>query len=261
MTKSANTSENNLPQSFNSWIIMSEDIFVKKMDKSTFQHEGTGVPKKIQKYWRVDHMKPRENMQIILQHNGKNYNATMRCDNLKRTRLIWQSDFRNIIHERYMELAIQYQNEEEVDTAPRMHFVRIGENKYIVNFVDVVEVENSRVKETSPQKVSYTEGRIYYIYSKKYERDPRIRKEAMDYHGYKCKVCGFEFEKKYGEIGQGYIEIHHLNPLYVNSEEVSVDIEKDLAPLCSNCHRMVHRKRNRVVAIDELKQMIQEWQT
>jgi predicted HNH restriction endonuclease len=47
----------------------------------------------------------------------------------------------------------------------------------------------------------------------------------MAYHGYKWKACDFRLEKKYGEKGQRYTEIYHLNPLDVDSEEVIVDVE------------------------------------
>jgi 5-methylcytosine-specific restriction protein A len=55
-----------------------------------------------------------------------------------------------------------------------------------------------------------------------------------------CEVCGFDFAQKYGERGHGYIECHHVEPLHVGGEKArSV---KDLALLCSNCHRMIHTK-------------------
>jgi 5-methylcytosine-specific restriction protein A len=55
-----------------------------------------------------------------------------------------------------------------------------------------------------------------------------------------CEVCEFDFAEKYGQRGQGYIECHHVEPLHVGGEKVrSV---KDLALLCSNCHRMIHTK-------------------
>ena len=57
-----------------------------------------------------------------------------------------------------------------------------------------------------------------------------------------CEVpgCGFDFAATYGEIGVGFAEVHHRVPLsqYTELEETSLS---DLAILCSNCHRMVHR--------------------
>lgn len=64
-----------------------------------------------------------------------------------------------------------------------------------------------------------------------------------------CCVCGFNFEKIYGEIGVGYIEVHHLKPLNEINEKYQVDPVKDLRPVCPNCHAMLHKAN---VSIDEL---------
>lgn len=56
-----------------------------------------------------------------------------------------------------------------------------------------------------------------------------------------CEVCGFEFSKAYGDLGEGFIEAHHLVAL--SEAGVSKTRLVDLAVLCSNCHRMAHRRR------------------
>ena len=55
-----------------------------------------------------------------------------------------------------------------------------------------------------------------------------------------CEVCEFDFSKFYGDRGQGYIECHHVEPLHVGGERVRTI--RDLALLCSNCHRMIHTR-------------------
>lgn len=57
-----------------------------------------------------------------------------------------------------------------------------------------------------------------------------------------CQVCGFDFHSKYGEIGLDFIEGHHTLPLSALKEEVKTKVE-DIALVCCNCHRMLHRKR------------------
>lgn len=56
-----------------------------------------------------------------------------------------------------------------------------------------------------------------------------------------CEVpkCGFDFAKVYGELGQGYAQVHHKKPL---SDRTSASETKlaDLAIICANCHAMVH---------------------
>ena len=96
-------------------------------------------------------------------------------------------------------------------------------------------------------------GKTVYI-SYKRERDPALRSDALDIHGYNCAVCQFDFAKAYGRWGDGYAEVHHLIQLGgANSIERETDPLTDLTVLCANCHRMVHRKRGTALTIDELK--------
>ena len=57
-----------------------------------------------------------------------------------------------------------------------------------------------------------------------------------------CEVCGFDFVNVYGDQGKGFIECHHTKP--VSELEVGEKTKvSDLSLVCSNCHRMIHRKR------------------
>ncbi|WP_350019433.1 EVE domain-containing protein [Priestia flexa] len=87
----------------------------------------------------------------------------------------------------------------------------------------------------------------------KYERDPKNRKKAIEIHGVNCYVCGFNFEKVYGEHGRDFIEIHHIKPLSSLKEAVAINPKTDLVPLCANCHRMIHRRKNEVLTVEQLK--------
>lgn len=71
-------------------------------------------------------------------------------------------------------------------------------------------------------------------------------------------ICGFDFEKKYGELGKGYIEVHHIKPLSDLNEEVVVNPVTDLICVCSNCHRMLHRFRNYMVSVEEIRQIVED---
>lgn len=56
-----------------------------------------------------------------------------------------------------------------------------------------------------------------------------------------CEVCEFDFGDVYGKLGEGYIEVHHVLPLHASGPTITK--LSDLALLCSNCHRMIHRSR------------------
>jgi HNH endonuclease len=58
-----------------------------------------------------------------------------------------------------------------------------------------------------------------------------------------CEVpgCGFDFRERYGELGQGFAQVHHLRPLSSLDSGGEPTKLSDLAILCANCHAMVHR--------------------
>ncbi len=92
---------------------------------------------------------------------------------------------------------------------------------------------------------SVLEGRYLLRMHKVWERKPALRAKkikAVQARGepLRCEACDFDFEQTYGDRGQGFIECHHVQPLHETGER-STTI-KDLALLCSNCHRMIHRK-------------------
>lgn len=101
---------------------------------------------------------------------------------------------------------------------------------------------------------NYLEGGKVEVFSTRYERNPALRKEAIRIHGLRCEACGFSFGETYGAIGEDYIEVHHIKPISEGKREV--DPKTDLICLCSNCHRMIHHKKNRVLSVRELKEMI-----
>lgn len=68
-----------------------------------------------------------------------------------------------------------------------------------------------------------------------------------------------DFKKTYGELGNGFIHVHHIVPLSNIGKDYQVDYEKDLIPVCPNCHAMLHKGlKGKVLTIDELKEIIRE---
>lgn len=102
----------------------------------------------------------------------------------------------------------------------------------------------------------FLEGSQKKIYTTKYERNPKNRAIAIKVHGYNCAACDFNFSDVYGDLGDKFIEIHHIIPLHSLNEAVFIDPKLDLIPLCSNCHRMIHRNKNNVLSVNELKLLI-----
>lgn len=60
----------------------------------------------------------------------------------------------------------------------------------------------------------------------------------------------------YGSLGAGFIEVHHVKPLHLQDEEFIIDPATDLVCVCANCHRMLHRKRDGIVTVEELREYV-----
>lgn len=67
-----------------------------------------------------------------------------------------------------------------------------------------------------------------------------------------CEVCGFNFEHAYGQIGVAFIEAHHTVQVAKLKEGQKTTMQ-DLVALCSNCHRMAHRRPD--LSVDELRKI------
>lgn len=98
------------------------------------------------------------------------------------------------------------------------------------------------------------EERRRYRQHRSIERNPDTSRKVKKALGYICQCCGFDFEKAYGKIGHQYIEAHHLIHLSSLPPNILIpmDVKKDFAVLCANCHRMMHRK-NGPKTLAELK--------
>lgn len=112
------------------------------------------------------------------------------------------------------------------------------------------------VDEKEVFKKKFKEGASITITINSYERNREARQKCLAHHGYKCAVCSFGFEDKYGEMGKNYIQVHHVIPISEIKEEYELDPIKDLIPVCPNCHAMIHMTRP-ALSIDKLKQVIE----
>jgi len=104
------------------------------------------------------------------------------------------------------------------------------------------------------------EGRLLVRQHLNRERSRKLREakikaavSAQQRH-LECQICAFDFEKRYGTRGEGFIECHHVVPLH----EAGPGMTKlsDLILICANCHRMIHR-RSPWLTPDQLRALIE----
>jgi len=118
---------------------------------------------------------------------------------------------------------------------------------------EIFQVPNLSVKEGKRKMISHFRR----------ERDSKLRRLKIQsfLQGNKrliCEICAFDFEAFYGEVGRGFIEVHHYVPLSKLDEHTldSNEALLNLKLLCANCHRMVHRG-DPVAMFDTLQQSFQ----
>jgi 5-methylcytosine-specific restriction endonuclease McrA len=111
------------------------------------------------------------------------------------------------------------------------------------------------IVEPTKDVISFHEGGIQEIVVELKKRNPELRKQAIAKHGHRCYCCNFSFDEFYGQLGAGYIEVHHKKPLSGSGTERTVSVE-DVAVVCANCHRVLHRNGSTPIPVDELRDFI-----
>ena len=153
-------------------------------------------------------------------------------------------------------LSLPFLKENGLSAAPQGP-VRVSNElaSYIDNYMD--DYANNQTFPESDIPKDYFEGAVHQVLVNKYERSSIARSKCIEYNGKTCFVCGFDFEKTFGELGKDFIHIHHIIPLNESAKEYVVDYKTDLIPVCPNCHAMLHRKiDNKYYTWQELNQML-----
>lgn len=126
------------------------------------------------------------------------------------------------------------------EDASRAELITVEISEGLLNLSDLEELKQL------PRR-TFQEGKKRLIQHVRTERtrNSSLVREAKNlfrekYSKLYCEVCSFDFEVKYGQRGKDYIEAHHKTPISELEEETELTVD-DLAMVCSNCHRMLHR--------------------
>lgn len=98
-----------------------------------------------------------------------------------------------------------------------------------------------------PEILSAIEGEPRLVEHFRRERDRSLvalkKRHALRSEGVlRCEACGFRGCDAYVGIDHDVFEVHHLRPLSATAGPVRTEL-CDLAVLCANCHRAIHRTR------------------
>lgn len=148
--------------------------------------------------------------------------------------------------------------EEFVNQKERLKFIA-AEIRSIADSPELVKKIYEIEEDEQTKTDSVMEGQVLYKLHKVRERDVKIvqlkKDQVFSLSGkLACEACIFEFEEFYGDLGRGYIECHHRTPLS-SIKVASRTTLVDLALVCSNCHRMLHRSIDNL-SVENLKMMI-----
>ena len=139
-------------------------------------------------------------------------------------------------------------------------YIRFYAQKHNIDLdaISLPEDSSDQQPDEDEEEKQRLEGRMTEAKLLRRQRNRQARQQCLEASGYKCYICGFDFEKTYGEIGKGFLEVHHKRPISTYDEEHEIP-QSELVPLCSNCHSMVHRRKE-AMDVDELKNIVQNKQ-
>lgn len=244
-----------------SWTINNKKTATKVLDKSAFLHKGTAIPVEIRPFFIEVDLKLGQKLQLNLLVGEEYFEAHIEMDTQEspRARLFWNSSFSKKLQKLFPYHYQMYKDDLKDSTSELfMRFNRIdGYKVYEVSFSGELKqatiLQDFQSEELEDKGFS-KDGAVKEYYGKRYERDPANRKKAIKIHGITCKVCNFNFEEIYGERGSDFIEVHHRKPIHTFEGEAQlINPLTDLIPVCSNCHRMIHRRSDSVLTVEELK--------
>lgn len=223
---------------FYSWNIYSEDLAIKKCDKTFFEYGSSGVPKQICWFWNADTLVNGEKRSIVFEYDGQEHIAViLKQTTSKRVGLFWDSELRAKILEGKqkrkkvcmafwrvdIDRYIIYFCNEKVDSS-------LSDEEHYIKSLTFKELERIALKRSAKKLVNKKET---IVVQKK--RDPYIAEYARLCANGICQLCNnpAPFKRLNGEP---YLESHHIIWLSNGGEDT---IENTVA-LCPNCHRKMH---------------------
>ncbi len=106
---------------------------------------------------------------------------------------------------------------------------------------------------------AYHEGNKKLAKHLKRERNPKLRRMKLELipkaEDITCEACGFNFQEVYGKKYRECCEVHHRTPLSYSDKRIKVTV-KDLAILCANCHRAIHRSGKPIMSVEDFREKV-----
>ncbi|MBC1262480.1 HNH endonuclease [Synechococcus sp. BSF8S] len=106
-------------------------------------------------------------------------------------------------------------------------------------------VAASQASEPVREDVEFVEGRVITELHTRREREPKLREQLLSSRHARnklfCEMCGAPPPSANSALREAHFEVHHIVPLSSTSTGTRTTRLSDLALLCANCHRLLHR--------------------
>ncbi len=247
------------PGNYYSWTIVSDEVAIKHMDKSTFDHHGSGIPEEISSFFVPDFKIGEKRIDLQLYDDDFTYNAHIKNDQHDRYQIHWQVDLVNVIHQLF-----DYHPALVVKEYPYMKFQKTGDFEYKISFSGVMIYDDMVPKEDARkidddilksllnrkndseiqeivEQMFIDEGmpvlKRAYI-AKSLSRNKELAELVKRRVEFRCELCGVE-----GFIqssGKRYAEAHHLLELSQMEDQIRFEHPDLMICVCPTCHRKIH---------------------
>ena len=138
-------------------------------------------------------------------------------------------------------------------------YIRLTENKPQPLTLENITAEVVEKFQPDDEELTFIEGKVKYALHTRKERNKKVvalkKKLAFDLNPLlPCEICTVSFKEKYGSVGEGFIEAHHIFPISDLTEKTETKVD-DLILVCPNCHKMIHRKRP-WLTVEQIKRLL-----
>lgn len=175
----------NYPFSAYSWDVLSDDVALKHLDRSTFLHRETSVPKEITPFFELPGKGLQEPRPVHLMLGDTGYDAHIHTDPLgSRYRLCWKTDLSEKIIDTFPYVYRKYALDEELDVQrPVMRFERAGQDVYRIELLENAASSEDIASDATDWTDRELEAAIYAYFTmlsrefkgRKYNRSEIIR--------------------------------------------------------------------------------------
>lgn len=244
-----------------SWIELKNNTIIKHLHSSLFTDGVTGIDKNLVVFWNAENLTYPHQLNITIEFLNDMYKAYIsKTKDDSRTRLCFRQELKQKIkqYSTFIEegnLRIEKINDMRYSMKIELnHSLKLSNSTFETTTIKESD-DNSFSKRNNLENKEYYEGRKKEVRLLNRIRNRAARDECLRISEGKCYVCGFDFGETYGNIGKGFLEVHHKKPLNQYNDCHPITLDK-LCAVCSNCHRMIHRTKE-PMDVEEFKLFVQ----